>query len=160
MNSGAILSKCGQYRYSLWRNWGGEKPPAAFVMLNPSTADAEKDDPTIRRCIGFAKSWGASGILVLNLFAYRATDPNQLAVALDPVGPENDDYLRGLISLGFPTVAAWGTGGVIRGRGREVRRMFEVEGQPLLVLRTTKHGDPAHPLYLPATLKPMPWRAA
>lgn len=157
---GAVISPDGVYRYALWRAWGAGRP-ATFIMLNPSTADAEQDDPTIRRCIGYAKAWGCGGLLVLNLFALRATDPAELHRHPDPVGPDNDDrlctFLKNTYRPGDIVVAAWGTSGCIRSRGREVRQMFEREMVPLEVLRLTKHWDPAHPLYLPAALKPVPW---
>ena len=89
----AVLSPCGAYRYLLTRRFGPGKKLATFVMLNPSTADAERDDATIRKCVGFARSWGCAGLQVVNLFAFRATDPTDLRMADDPVGPENDVWL-------------------------------------------------------------------
>lgn len=154
MNRWANLSECGQYRYALGRYWA----PGQWVVLvglNPSTADAEQDDPTIRRCVTFAKDWGYAGLVMLNLFAFRATKPAGMMRAADPVGPENDRWLtmmRG--DAGVTTVAAWGTGGAFRGRDAEVRRLLP----DLHYLRLTKDGHPAHPLYLPATLRPIPWR--
>src|SRR5262249_14212908 len=90
----AVISDCGRYRYSLTRRWGdAAEPRALFVMLNPSTADAEQDDPTIRRCIGFAKAWGMGSLEVVNLYALRATDPAALLSAPDPIGPKNDTMI-------------------------------------------------------------------
>ena len=94
MKQGAAIDPTGLYRYSLWREWDANAPRVAFVMLNPSRADANTDDPTLRRCLGFARSWGCGSIEVVNLFAYRASRPDILRVVLDPVGPENDRYLQ------------------------------------------------------------------
>ena len=93
MNQGATISDCGRYRYGLWRIWNWQLPNAVFIMLNPSTADAETDDPTIRRCVGFARSWDLGGVHIANLFALRASDPGELANAQDPIGSANDMYL-------------------------------------------------------------------
>lgn len=97
MDKGAIISGCGKYRYSLWRTWDKKLPKVMFIMLNPSTADAYEDDPTIRRCINFAKSWGYGGIVVGNLFAYRATNPKKLILIDDPSGSANHHYLTHMI---------------------------------------------------------------
>ncbi len=95
MQTGAELSPCKAYRYALWRRWS-DAPPVLFVMLNPSTADESQDDPTIRRCISFAKQWGHGGIIVGNLFAFRSPYPNDLQTAADPIGPENNLWLERL----------------------------------------------------------------
>ena len=91
--TGAEFDPTGAYRYSLWREWDARAPAVAFVMLNPSTADAARDDPTIRRCASFARSWGYGSLEVVNLFAYRASEPKRLRQTPDPIGPANDDYL-------------------------------------------------------------------
>lgn len=106
-NSGASLSSDGRYRYELTRRWDNSTSTVTYVMLNPSTADASVDDPTIRRCIGFAQSHGFGGLRVLNLYAFRATQPKDMFRAIDPVGPENDTYL-GNLDTGSTVVAAWG----------------------------------------------------
>src|SRR5262245_13227298 len=108
--SSAELSPCGRYRYALTRTWGDPKKVVCWVMLNPSTADADQDDPTIRRCLGFSRAWGAGGLVVVNLFALRATDPDQLRIAADPVGPDNDSHLS-TAAFGRLVVAAWGARG-------------------------------------------------
>lgn len=149
---GAVLSDCSRYRYLLWRRWGGGDS-VLFVGLNPSTADAQADDPTIRRCVAFATAWGFSSVVMANLFAWRATDPRHLITAPDPVGAENDDWLRACSSQCALTVAAWGTGGRYMGRGESVRGMLVKPH----CLRLTRNGLPAHPLYLPGVLKPIPW---
>jgi len=93
-SAGAIFDITGTHRYLLWRDWDNSLPTVAFVMLNPSTADAERMDPNIRRCLGFARSWGYGRMIIGNLYAYRATDPRVLTRADDPVGPDNERYLR------------------------------------------------------------------
>jgi hypothetical protein len=152
MEKGATISPCGLYRYSLWRKWK-QGPMCVFVGLNPSTADATLDDPTIRRCIGFAKSWGFSGLMMLNLFAYRATDPGDMKAAADPVGPDNDDALHFASTNTTTVIAAWGAHGMFKGRDKQVRAMLP----RLHYLRLTKDGHPGHPLYLPASLRPVEW---
>src|SRR5882724_4976365 len=95
IGNGAVLSDCERYRYALWRRWA-ERPAVLFVGLNPSTADALQDDPTIRRCIRFAKAWGYGALYMGNLFAFRATDPRAMKAEADAVGPDNDGWLRQL----------------------------------------------------------------
>lgn len=124
-----------------------------FVGLNPSTADERLDDPTVRRCIGFAKSWGYGGVIMTNLFAFRATIPEDMKKAKDPIGPENDYFLRVCAGYASITVAAWGTSGGFLRRDREVIRLIP----NLHYLRLTKKGFPAHPLYLPKDLEPVKW---
>ena len=154
MHRSAEISPCGTYRYSLGRCWE-QTSSVNFVMLNPSTADADIDDPTIRRCIGFAKAWGYGSIVVTNLFAFRATNPADMAKAADPIGPENDDHIREVAFNEVKVVCAWGTHGVARA-GR-VRSMLRDMGTPTFALRLTKGGCPSHPLYLPADLVPIPY---
>lgn len=151
----AAISECGRYRYTLHR-WWGDGPRLAFVMLNPSTADAELDDPTIRRCVGFARRDGFSGIRVFNLYAFRATKPADLWKADEPTGGDlNDDLLREvwLQAKHQPVIAAWGV-------NAKVDRVAEVMSwrgsEHLFALGLTKDGAPRHPLYLrgDATLVP------
>lgn len=111
MVRGAKLSDDRLYRYGLWRKWD-DRPKVMFIGLNPSTADEVEDDPTIRRCIGFANSWGYGGIVVANLFGFRATDPTALQKATDPIGPENDEWLYRLADEAALVVGAWGNGGL------------------------------------------------
>lgn len=151
-DSGADISACGRYRYSLWRRWG-PGPSVLFVGLNPSTADATLDDPTIRRCIGFARAWGYGGLVMANLFAWRDTAPAGMMAAADPVGPDNDRVLQAEHVRAALTVAAWGAHGAHLGRDEVVRALLP----RLHCLRLTKHGHPGHPLYLPASLQPVPW---
>lgn len=152
--TGAVLSECERYRYTLTREWDGGIPPLTFIMLNPSTADATLDDPTIRRCIGFARSRGFGGLRVLNLFAFRATDPAHMKAEADPVGVDNDMHLRAALdtakNANAPVIAAWGVNGIHNGRAAEVRELALQCAVTLICLGTTKDGCPRHPLYVPA----------
>lgn len=150
----AQISVCGCYRYALWRLWNRDVPYVMFVGLNPSAADAEADDPTLRRCIGYARSWGYGGVCIGNLFAYRATDPDELLRVLDPIGPENDKWLERLAKGAGITVAAWGNRGRYMNRDRRAMLMLV----DLHCLGINKQGQPKHPLYLRKDLKPLPWR--
>lgn len=140
------------YRYLLWRQWAGTDRLVLFVALNPSTADERQDDPTIRRCKGYASDWGATGFMVANLFAYRATLPADLLTAVAPIGPQNDQLLVEVAKLSTLVIACWGNHGTHQGRSDAVRRLLP----SLHSLRTNKTGEPCHPLYLPAGLKPIP----
>jgi hypothetical protein len=140
----AVISACGKYRYSLTRG-GVER--LLFVMLNPSTADASVDDATIRRCMGFAFREHYSGIEVMNLYAYRATDPRELRACLDPVGPDNDGHLIDTLSRHQLVVVAWGTHAK-RSRVEAIRFLLEGSGVAVKCLGRTKDGHPKHPLYL------------
>lgn len=139
----ARLSECGRYRYELWRRWE-DGPHVLFVMLNPSTADATNDDPTIRKCIGYAKRWGFGALCVANLFAFRATDPKDMKRAADPVGRDNDATLKRLANDAGLIVAAWGAHGSHLGRDKAVLKMLPT----IKALHVTKDGSPGHPLYL------------
>lgn len=146
----ANISGCGTFRYRLTRYWG-PGPMLPFVMLNPSTADAKNDDPTIRRCMSFARREGAGGIVVANLCAFRSPSPADLDKAADPFGPGNQDSLWqvavGAIADKMPIVCAWGTHG--EGRGdKYAMKLFKDEGARLVCLGTTKDGHPRHPLYI------------
>lgn len=149
--SGAVLSPCGAYRYRLWRRWDTTEPSVAFVMLNPSTADAAVDDPTIRKCVGFARRWGLGGVRVVNLYAYRATDPRDLWRAqrsgVDIVGwPHNRDHVRAAASDAGVIVAAWGANAPTEAgvaMAAELCRYGDV-----WCLGTTRGDAPRHPLML------------
>jgi hypothetical protein len=155
----ASLSDCGRYRYWLAR-WWSSVPRVTFVMLNPSTADADVDDPTIRRCMGYARTWGYGGIGVVNLYALRSTDPRQLWAADDPIGSENDTYLTAAalhaLQSDTPIIAAWGA-------NARQDRIAAVQALPFMdrlsALALTKTGQPRHPLYLRGDLAPVPWIA-
>lgn len=160
----AAISPDGRYRYALERRWQHQLDPrhvpgaspleavCLFVMLNPSTADHRLDDPTVRRCVGYARSWGYTALAVCNLFALRTSDPAELYRAPDPVGPDNDDWIRLYASRDPLIVCAWGTHGDYRERAGEV--LDVLDGKSLFCLGTTRSGQPAHPLYLSAGLVP------
>ncbi|MDB4867283.1 MAG: hypothetical protein JWR03_1616 [Cohnella sp.] len=152
MLKGAFVDRSATYRYSLWRIWNPQLPGVLFVMLNPSTADASNDDPTIRRCIGFAKSWGCGSLEVVNLFAYRATNPDELKKCEDPVGPENDDYIVRAVQNAHKVVTAWGTKGGLLGRNKAVMKMLDKYRPHCLDM--TKDGHPKHPLYVAGKCEP------
>ena len=107
MRYDAVISPDGKYRYSLTRQWS-DKPLVAWVMLNPSTADDNADDPTIRRCIAFSINWGFGGLKVYNLFAYRSTNKNVLLTVKDPVGPDNDEFIKSACTFGLKLILGWG----------------------------------------------------
>jgi hypothetical protein len=156
--AGAILSPDRLYRYALWRIWDHDLPRVNFVMMNPSTADERDDDPTIRRCVGFARAWGYGGVSVTNLFAYRATDPATLKAVADPIGPDNDREIAEEATIAKLVVCAWGEHGTLLGRAeRVVSRLRELPGASPHYLKLNKSGSPAHPLYLPGGLQPTPW---
>jgi len=155
--SGALFSRCRRWRYLLWRRWDGSRPDANFLMLNPSTADEVKLDPSCTRARSYAERWGYGGILITNLFAWRATDPEAMLAARDPVGRGNDAaILRAARAAGI-VVCAWGNHGAHRARAEEVTGMLQSKKIPLHVLRLNGGGHPAHPLYLPGSLKPEKW---
>ena len=158
----AVISGCGRFRYRLDRAWDepmdGKAGYVAWVMLNPSTADAERDDPTMRRCIAFTRSWGYSALSVVNLFALRATDPKELRLAPDPTGPDNLAHLIEVTAGSHVTVAAWGSSwplplaDYVRRVGAELRQPGDV-----MCLGKTGQGDPRHPLYVKGTTELVPW---
>ena len=152
MKTDAILSECRMYRYALWRTWDESKPYALFIGLNPSTADETEDDPTIRRCIGFSRTWGFGGLCMANLFAFRATKPGVMKAAEDPIGPDNDQWIRQLSVDAGVIVAAWGNGGSHLDRSRTIAEMIP----NLKCLQLNKSGEPVHPLYQPSTATPIP----
>ena len=163
----ATLSPCGAYRYTLTREWDPSLPRALFVMLNPSTADAEVDDPTIRRCIGFARRDGFGSIEVVNLFAFRATDPRELWRAgmgwVSIVGPDNDRHVSEAVKRAVQHVAAWGADPPgARSRGLHHWRALWTSditrrAGGLHCLGVTKDGRPRHPLYVRGDASLIPW---
>lgn len=154
METGAELSDDGMYRYLLWRRWDTGLPCAVFIMLNPSTADASADDPTIRRCIGFAKSWGFGGIRVVNLYPFRATKPEDLWRAPFPRGQGNIGHIeRSIDTLGI-AIAAWGAHGR-EAQVQEVKTLFYDLGITLYALKLTAGGAPGHPLYIKGNTVPV-----
>jgi hypothetical protein len=148
-SAGALFNEDRTYRYKLWRTWDPTKPVCAFIMLNPSTADEFVLDPTVRRCMSFAKAWNYGSLQVGNIFALRSTDPEALYSHPDPVGPENNFWLGEINRTSDMTVAAWGTHGTFQDRSHEVLGFLS----GLYHLGQNRDGTPKHPLYLSRTLK-------
>ncbi len=151
MKNTAILSTCRKYRYALWRTWDESKPYVMFVGLNPSTADETTDDPTLKRCINYARAWGYGGVCMANLFAFRATDPLYMKASQDPVGIDNNKWLKKLAEDAGLVVAAWGNDGSFLSRSARVKELIP----NMHCLKLNKSGEPAHPLYQPARLQPV-----
>lgn len=150
----AVFSECGTYRYLLTRCWSldeADEPTlgdVAWIMLNPSTADANQDDATLRRCIDFSKRWGYGGLLVVNLFGLVSTDPRALLSHPDPIGPDNDQHVRNAIAVASLVVCAWGTHGTLLERGDRMREQLLRWGVVPKALGFTKNGQPKHPVRL------------
>jgi hypothetical protein len=155
MNTGATFSPCRQYRYTLFRQWDENIPPLAFLMLNPSTADETQNDPTVERCQRRAQSSGAGGVVVLNIFALRSTDPKALYSHADPIGPKNDESIVGVAGAIGSVICAWGTHGALNERGKTVLSWLRAHDIKPLALKINADGSPAHPLYLPYSLQPI-----
>lgn len=144
MHTDALISDCGIFRYHLLRTWDKSRPTLNIIGLNPSTADATRNDPTIRRCIGFAIDNGFGSLYVTNLFAFRATKPIDLFNSPDPVGPENDHWLRVISAQSQSVLFAWGNHGQRDSRDQHVLK-FLPQG---FCLGISKTGAPRHPLYI------------
>lgn len=158
MDRGAYISRCKKYRYGLWRQWDDTKRSIAFFMLNPSTADDNLDDPTVRRCIDFANRWGYGGIYVVNLSPYRSTDPKKLnEVVLPEVIIENNvKHIKSLESAVDKYVCAWGSNKVpdkVKESVTPILSVLQTKGK-LFKLGLNKNGTPKHPLYLSKELLP------
>jgi hypothetical protein len=168
----ALISDDGVYRYSLSRKWDDKSPSCIFIGLNPSTADGMEDDPTIRRCIDFARTWDCGSVHVVNLFALRSTDPFKLFKSnasldyVEPCGPGNDDTIRGILAT-VPyrfVVVAWGTTNaahpVFKARVKEVRELHLADKlDRVKCLGVTANGNPRHPLYVRRSAPLVPWGA-
>lgn len=157
-----VFSTCRNYRYTLWRSCSddfftkairGDRDYAMFVGLNPSTADENHDDPTIRRCVGFATQWGFSALCMTNLFAFRSTDPRGMKRASHPIGGDNDAWLLRCAANAGIIIAAWGKNGSFMGRAGAVIKLLPM----MHYLRLNDDGSPEHPLYIPAITKPRPF---
>lgn len=156
--SGADFSVCGRYRYRLFRHWADHLMPLVFVMLNPSIATAEKDDPTVARCATRAHRLGFGGLVVVNIFAWVSTDPTALLDVADPVGPENDAAIIRAVHDSTSVVLAWGKHGGLKNRQADVLRLLERRGAALSEMRSERadllclgvndDGSPQHPLYI------------
>jgi hypothetical protein len=175
----ALFSPCGRYRYLLTRTWhglpardepAGQRKPTGrvpaprtilWIMLNPSTADAERDDPTIRRCIGFSRRWGYGVMHAVNIFALRSTNPSELLRAPDPVGPQTDLHIRRAAAVSSEIIVAWGAFPLAAERGERVMSLLEAAmGRRIRSLGLTASGSPRHPLYLRATARRRPFAVA
>ncbi len=154
--SGAKFSQCRKWRYLLWRRWA-EGPVANFLMLNPSTADEVKLDPSCTRARNYAEQWRFGTLVVTNLFGWRATDPGDMKVAREPVGRGNDKAILSAARSADQVVCSWGNHGLHLERSRYVVDYLRKAGVKLHVLRMNGCGEPAHPLYLPGKLQPAPW---
>lgn len=147
------------YRYRLWRTWDAARPRLLWVLLNPSTADGQADDPTLRRCIGFSEDWGYGGLEIVNLFALRTPHPQDLYRAPDPVGSENDQYIAAAASRAAGIIVAWGEQGTYRQRDRAVLALLsQHSAQPLRCLGLSRTGSPRHPLRLARSTHLVPYQ--
>jgi hypothetical protein len=158
VKSGADFSTDRRYRYRLYRIWDETKPAAVFVMLNPSTADEIENDPTIERCQQRAMMMGYGGIVAVNIFAWRSTDPKKLYGLPDPVGPDNDRYIREAAMDAGVVVCGWGKHGNLFNRGLDVLCLLREAGVTPHALKVNGDGTPAHPLYLSYKLLPTPMK--
>ena len=151
MQGGAVIT--GNYRYLLWREWNSNLKTVSFIMLNPSRADSEVNDPTITRCINFAKAWGYGRLEVVNLFAYRTSKPSLLKQAVEPIGKDNDRHIIESVLKSNLVILAWGNHGSWRKQDLYTLGLLENHNH-LYSLGITKRGCPRHPLYLRSTSKP------
>jgi hypothetical protein len=148
MFRGATFSDCGTYRYSLTRRWGAGAP-LVFCMLNPSTANAEHDDPTIRKCLGFAERWHYKALEVVNLFAYRSTSPHVLPTIEDPFGPQNAEAIAAATRRTDRVICGWGAHGTLHGADALVLKWLNFARPGVTwALNINKNGTPQHPLYV------------
>lgn len=155
--TGAVFSRCRRWRYLLWRRWDATKPVANFLMLNPSTADEHKLDPSCTRARNYAERWGYGALIVTNLFGWRATDPRAMKAAAEPVGRGNDAAILRAAREASLVVCAWGNHGLHLDRAAKVVEALRGAGVRLHYLRLNGGNVPAHPLYLPGALEPAPW---
>lgn len=176
MERTTVFSPCRKWRYTLWRDWAWQisglnghhhftedphfdyfpgKPHqfVQFIGLNPSTADETKNDPTVRRCVNFAKAWGFGAMCMTNIFAWRSTDPAALYRQHDPIGPENDRWLKDVAAEATLVVCCWSNHGSLGGRSAQVKRLLE--SIDLHCFKMSQQGQPWHPLYLPGNIQPM-----
>ncbi|MEM9318621.1 MAG: DUF1643 domain-containing protein [Pseudomonadota bacterium] len=153
----AIYSACERYRYMLTRVWDLEGQKALFIMLNPSTATEAQNDPTVERCERRARALGFGAFRVLNIFAWRDTDPKAMRAATDPVGPANDEAITDSLDWADQVICAWGTHGAHLDRGKAVEALLRTSNRPLYHLGLSKEGHPKHPLYIGYKVTPMLW---
>lgn len=155
--SGAEFSPCERFRYRLWRRWDRTKPMLMFCLLNPSTADAEKSDPTVTRCGIRARAAGYGGLYIGNIFAFRSTDPANLYGEADPIGPCNDDALLMMANDSESVIFGCGNHGAHRGRCAQVLAMLKLANKPIKALAVNASGYPKHPLYVGYETQPKLW---
>lgn len=155
--STAIFSDCERYRYLLTRTWDVDGKRALFIMLNPSTADEIKNDPTVERCERRARTLGYGSFRVCNIFAFRATDPKVMRAEPDPVGPDNDRSIEESCEWADQIICAWGTHGAHLKRGAAVTEIVRKSGASPYHLGLSKEGHPKHPLYIAYAQQPMRW---
>ncbi|MFN4170120.1 MAG: DUF1643 domain-containing protein [Pseudorhodobacter sp.] len=155
--SEADFSGCGRYRYALTRLWQPDAPRLLWIMLNPSTASELRNDPTVARCESRARGMGFGAFRVVNLFAFRATDPRELRRAAAPKGPRNDTTIAAGAVWADVVLCAWGGHGIWQGRGDEAEATLRRAGHALWHLGLTATGHPRHPLYLPSNTLPQVW---
>jgi hypothetical protein len=156
--AGAEFSPCRRWRYLLWRCWDPSRPVANFLMLNPSTADELKLDPSCTRARNYAERWGYGALVVTNIFGWRATDPAEMKSVANPIGRGNDRAILEAAKQAELVVCAWGNHAEHLGRGEQVLRLLA--GVRLHALRLNSSGHPAHPLYLPSSLRPRKFAVA
>lgn len=157
-NTGAEFSDCLRYRYYLWRIWDN-RPLVNFLMLNPSTADDVTNDPTVARCQERATRWGYGGVIVTNIFAWRSTDPAALYGVEDPIGIKNNLAIVRAAGESQIVVCAWGQHGSLHGRSQQVQKLLRRLCSPKMhYLKQSKNGEPGHPLYIPYSVLPVPWK--
>lgn len=154
MEKGAVISEDNLYRYALWRIWDKPSGLVTFIALNPSTADDDKDDQTIKRMHSYTEAWGYGGFNVVNLFAYRSTDPNELTAIDEPIGSDNDAWIKKLTSDSNLNVVCWGNTGDLDKRDKQVLKLIK---DPHCI-DINKTGQPAHPLMLKESLIPKPYK--
>lgn len=156
MHKGAILSSCKKHRLQLWREWDFNLPKVLFIMLNPSTADHEQDDPTLRRCIDFAKQWGYGGLYIGNLYSLRAADPKTLVKVSKFNHRDNHKHIVSIAQQCQLVVCAWGNYPIIKKLGTPLNILKQLN-QKLHCIDLSKTGTPKHPLYLKKSLTPIPF---
>lgn len=159
MRREAIISPCGLFRYRMERMWDDSLPWITWVMLNASTADAQRDDATTRKVVAFSRGFACGAVWIVNLFAFRSPSPRSLRKAADPVGPRNSKHLAEVLDSVDDIVVAWGAEAMAREPGERFAWLAEQANRKLLCLGTTVRGAPRHPLYLPAATKLEAWKA-
>lgn len=159
--SGNGATIVGEFRYRLWRTWDETRPHLLWVLLNPSIANDQLDDPTLKRCKAFSKEWGYGALEIVNLFAFRATHPQDLYTTPDPIGAMNDFHIADAATRATRTIVAWGTSGIYQQRDQAVLALLHHHAsQSLYCLGTTRNGCPRHPLYIPHSAVLVPYLAA